>query len=431
MSELSPDPFESLREPARPVDPDPIFAARLRERLRRALLEPAGGAMTIGTTIDRFAGPEVAEARFHTLNAYLCVDDGRRALEWYAQALGARPLGTPTIMEDGRVGHAELALGDSVLMLADEWPELGLVGPRARGGVSMSLYLRVPDADATVARAVELGARLDRPVSDTAYGRSGVIHDPFGHRWMVVTAQAEPARAPRLRQGDIGYASVWAPDVARAAAFYQTVLGWELRPGSTEQGREVGGLSQPIGLWGGQEHRTLFVCFAVTDVHAAVRRVRDAGGRAEEPHAEEYGVVAMCADDQGLEFALYEPSRSTPAPTESPRHGEISYLTFEVPDSARFRAFFASVLGWEFVRGRVEDGWEARIDGEPVRYMVGMQGGHPLPTVVPMYAVDDIDVAVGNVRAAGGTATEPERMPYGMSSYCSDDQDVRFYLGQH
>jgi predicted enzyme related to lactoylglutathione lyase len=429
MSDLSPDPLEALREPVRPVDPDPIFAARLRERLQRALLEPSGGAMTIGTTTDRPAGAETAEARLHTLNAYLCVDDGRRALEWYAQALGARPLGEPTITEDGRVGHAELALGDSVFMLADEWPELGLVGPRARGGVSVSLYLRVPDADAAVARAVELGARLDRPVADAPYGRSGVIHDPFGHRWMVVAPA--PAPGSRLRQGDIGYAALWVPDVARAAAFYQAVLGWELRPGNTEQGRRVGGLSQPVGLWGGQEHRTLFLYFAVDDVHAAVRRVRDAGGRAEEPHAEEYGVVAMCADDQGLEFAVYEPSRRGAAPAGPPRHGEISYLTFEVPDSARFRAFFGSVLGWEFVRGRVEDGWEARIGGEPVRYMVGMQGGHPMPTVVPMYAVDDIDVAVGNVRAAGGTATDPERMPYGMSSYCSDDQDGRFYLGQH
>ncbi|REE94883.1 VOC family protein [Thermomonospora umbrina] len=371
------------------------------------------------------------EPTLHTVNAHLAVDDGRRALEWYPEALGARLVGEPTIMDDGRVGHAELALGDSVFMLADEWPELDLVGPRARGGASVSLYLRVPDADAAVARAVERGAELERPVDDAPHGRNGVIKDPFGHRWMVVTPTVEPAASPRrLRRGDVGYVSLWVPDVERAAAFYQAVLGWRYQAGSTEQGRRVEGLSQPVGLWGGREHRTLFTCFAVDDVGSAVRRIRDAGGRAEEPHREPYGLLATCEDDQGLPFAVFEPVGDATAPG-SPGNGEISYLTFEVPDSARFRAFFGAVLGWEFVRGTVEDGWEARIGNEQVRYMVGMHGGHERSAVVPMYAVDDIDVAVANVRAAGGTATDPERRSYGTSSYCTDDQGSAFYLGRH
>ncbi|WP_119730956.1 VOC family protein [Thermomonospora amylolytica] len=432
MSDPSADPFEALREPVRPVDPDPIFAERLRERLRRALLEPTGGIMTTGTIIDRPAGAATGEARLHTLNAYLTVDDARRALEWYPRAFGARVLGEPTVMPDGRIGHAELAVGDSVFMLADEWPELALAGPRARGGASVSLYLRVPDVDAVVDRAVREGATLDRPVADAPYGRNGVVYDPFGHRWMIITpAPEEAAAGPRLRTGDIGYVSLWVPDVERAAAFYQAVLGWRYQPGSSEQGRSVEGLSQPMGLWGGQEHSTLMPCFAVEDVHEAVRRIRDAGGEATEPRTEPYGRVADCTDDQGMAFAVFEPGEGGRAPADRPRHGEISYLTFEVPDSARFRAFFGHVLGWEFVRGRVEDGWEARIDGTPVHYMVGLQGGHERPTVVPMYVVDDIDVAVQNVRAAGGTSTEPTRESYGMSAYCSDDQGTRFYLGQH
>ncbi|KAB2344327.1 VOC family protein [Actinomadura rudentiformis] len=181
------DPMEALRTPVLPVDPDPIFAARLRERMRRALLRPMGDTMSTDMK---------PEAHLRSLTPYICVDDGRRALDWYARALDARWRDEPIVMEDGRIGHAELSIGDSVLMLADEWPEEGLLGPKARGGPSQSLYLTVPDVDRVVSRAVALGAELTRPVQDYPYGRNGVINDPFGHRWMITTpvAEAPPER---------------------------------------------------------------------------------------------------------------------------------------------------------------------------------------------------------------------------------------------
>ncbi|MGP4029469.1 VOC family protein [Actinomadura sp. 3N407] len=117
------DPLEALRAPVVPVEPDPTFEARLRERLRRALLQPTGETMATTTAQE-------TPAQVGTLTPYLCVDDGRHALRWYAEAFGAEVRGEPVMMDDGRVGHAELALGDSILMLADEWPELGLLGPR-------------------------------------------------------------------------------------------------------------------------------------------------------------------------------------------------------------------------------------------------------------------------------------------------------------
>ena len=80
---------------------------------------------------------------------------------------------------------AEVELDGDVLMLADEFPELGLVGPHTRGGVSQSLHLTVRDVDAVVARAVAAGGRLDREPADTPHGRTGVVVDPAGHRWMV------------------------------------------------------------------------------------------------------------------------------------------------------------------------------------------------------------------------------------------------------
>jgi uncharacterized glyoxalase superfamily protein PhnB len=426
------DPFEALREPVVPVDPDPRFAARLRARLERALLEPEGATMTTTTqTTDQSA----VDLPLHSLTPYIAVDDARQALDWYVRALGARRRGEPIVMDDDRIGHVELAFGDSVLMMADEFAEMGLLGPKARGGVSQSLRLEVPDVDGTVRRAVELGAELERPVTDYPYGRSGVIIDPFGHRWMVAAAPSTAATertAPALRQGDVAYSSLWVPDVERAVAFYRAVLGWRYVPGSEPRSRHVEGLRRSMGLYGGEGHPTTFLCFAVDEVSAAVERVRAAGGTAEEPSQEPWGLIAECTDDQGMRFALFEqPANATSEIGDGPyRQGEICYLTIEVPDSARARAFFGAVLGWEFTPGQAEDGWGAQIGGEEVRYMTGLHGGHERSTVVPMYFVDDIESAVERVRTAGGTATDPDRQPYGITADCVDDQGSHFYLGQ-
>ncbi len=177
------DPLDVLREPLPPVDPDPAFANALRARLERAVLELRGDTMS--TTSSATDTAELAWGP--ALAPYIAVDDARRALEWYGEVFDAERRGEPYVMPDGRIGHAELGIGDAVLMLADEYPEEGLLGPKARGGPSMSLHVQVPDVDATVQRAVALGAELTRPVTDQPYGRMGVFVDPFGHRWNIAT----------------------------------------------------------------------------------------------------------------------------------------------------------------------------------------------------------------------------------------------------
>ncbi|HEX8502670.1 MAG TPA: VOC family protein [Pyrinomonadaceae bacterium] len=124
---------------------------------------------------------------YHSVTPYLIVNDGARALEFYKQAFGATELFR---MEgpDGKIGHAEIKIGNSHLMLADEHPEIGARGPQAFGGSPVSLMLYVEDVDATVGRAVEAGAELTRPVADQFYGdRTGGVKDPFGHAWYVAT----------------------------------------------------------------------------------------------------------------------------------------------------------------------------------------------------------------------------------------------------
>ena len=124
---------------------------------------------------------------YPSLTPYLIVSDGASSLEFYQKAFGAR-LRLRLDAPGGRIGHAELEIGDSVIMLADEHPEIGARGPRSFGGSPVGLHLYVEQVDGVVARAVAAGGKLVHPVEDKFYGdRVGTIEDPFGHRWYVTT----------------------------------------------------------------------------------------------------------------------------------------------------------------------------------------------------------------------------------------------------
>lgn len=122
-----------------------------------------------------------------TVAPYLAIKDAVRALDFYQRAFGAT-VTYKLLTPDGRVGHAEIRLGDSIVMLADEFPEFGGKAPDPLGGSPVSIHLYVEDVDAFVKRALGAGARERRPVMDQFYGdRSGQIEDPFGHLWWVAT----------------------------------------------------------------------------------------------------------------------------------------------------------------------------------------------------------------------------------------------------
>jgi len=124
---------------------------------------------------------------YRTLAPYLIVADGVGALAFYENVLGAK-LRFKLDRPDGKIGHAELQVGDCVVMLADEAPEHQALAPAHFGGSPVSLHLYVADVDAVVARATAAGAMLTRPVRDQFYGdRSGTFVDPFGHVWHVST----------------------------------------------------------------------------------------------------------------------------------------------------------------------------------------------------------------------------------------------------
>jgi PhnB protein len=124
---------------------------------------------------------------YHTITPYLIFDGAGGAIEFYKRALGASEvmrLDDPS----GRIHHAEIKIGDSRIMLADEHPEMQALSPKAIGGSPVTMHVYVEDVDAAVDRAVKAGAKLVRPVADQFYGdRTGGIEDPFGYRWFIAT----------------------------------------------------------------------------------------------------------------------------------------------------------------------------------------------------------------------------------------------------
>ncbi len=124
---------------------------------------------------------------YHAVTPYLYVQGAARAIDFYKKAFGAEEL-VRFPGPDGRIGHAELRIGDSPIMLADEHPEMGALGPQSRGGTTVGFALYVPDVDRRFAQAVAAGATIVRPVQDHFYGdRNGTLTDPFGHTWIVAT----------------------------------------------------------------------------------------------------------------------------------------------------------------------------------------------------------------------------------------------------
>ena len=294
-----PEPFDALRRPSERVDPDPDFAAELRENLRRAILNGADMTTTEAPATN---------AELRSLTPYLVVTDARAALDFYVEVFGATRRSDPILMDDGRIGHAELGIGDSVLMLAEEFPEMGNVVAPEGGPL---VRVEVPDPRASAQRAVELGAELQRPVEDRGWGLGGTIKDPFGQRWLISQA-ASTASAKPSRQGEAMYFTFQVPDAEPAKTFYGAVLGWQFSAGSTAEAWRFTGTGLPDGgLWGGPGRQVGWkLMYAVDDLEAALTRVREQGGQAGEVEQHPYGTTADCTDNQGIEFYLWEQPRA-------------------------------------------------------------------------------------------------------------------------
>ena len=135
-----------------------------------------------------------------TVEPYLTIKNAVAALDFYQRAFGARER-FRLMMPDGRVGHAEIQLEDCVIMLSDEFPEMGGQGPETLGGSPVNIHLYVKDVDAFFKKAIAQGAKQMKPVEDQFYGdRSGQLRDPFGHLWWISTHKEDIAHEELQRR---------------------------------------------------------------------------------------------------------------------------------------------------------------------------------------------------------------------------------------
>ncbi|MGH8707738.1 MAG: VOC family protein [Burkholderiales bacterium] len=137
---------------------------------------------------------------YNAITPYLAIRGAAQAIDFYKQAFGAKEV-MRMPGPGGKLGHAELKFGDAKIMLADEHEPMNFLGPQARGGSPVHMHLYVNDVDATVAKAVQLGAKVVREVQDMFYGdRSGTLEDPFGHFWHVATHKRDVSMAEMKRK---------------------------------------------------------------------------------------------------------------------------------------------------------------------------------------------------------------------------------------
>jgi uncharacterized glyoxalase superfamily protein PhnB len=297
--------FAALGEPGAPVDPDLSFAEVLRLRLTREVFASSGGTMSQQATTARVERETAWPA---ALTPYIMVSDARRAMDWYVEVFGATLRDEPYVNADGTIGHAEVAIGDGVLMFAehsDLWPDVPVRAPDHPATFSHTLHLEVDDVDGTTERARRSGAAVERPPTDQPYGRGAVIVDPFGHRWMLLKP---PAHATRLRQGDVANVTMAVRDAQRAKEFYEAVLQVPFSPSHPGTWRTEA-ITPPLGIRPSPDAAPeVRLSYRVDDTAAAVERVRAAGVHATDPGRRPFGLSAECVDNQGTTFYLWQPA---------------------------------------------------------------------------------------------------------------------------
>ncbi|NLD76953.1 MAG: hypothetical protein GX643_09835 [Acidimicrobiales bacterium] len=349
-----PDPLSELRLPVAPLAPRPDFARDLRRQVEAALrpappitdppaTEEATMATTETTTATTTTSPSAARTK-PALSPYLAVPRATEAIDWYRDVLGAVET-LRYVGDDGRVGHCELVVGGSTIMLADEFPEMGVNGPGFYGGTSVMLHLEVVDVDYTFERAVAAGAQGQREPADQGHGnRNATIVDPYGHRWMLSqplpddapSSSSDEAEAPGSTEAgtggeatvddgnaswtvtgrapvEPGYITINPTDPARANAFFGTLFAWQVESAHPGGGGHVANTRFPMGIAPGEYgadagHAPTTVYFRVDDPEHYAARVEELGGRVLARNDYDSGASISCEDDQGYRFELWQPA---------------------------------------------------------------------------------------------------------------------------
>jgi PhnB protein len=410
---------------------------------------------------------------YHTVTPYLCVKGAAQALEFYKKAFGATEL-MRIAQPDGRVGHAEIQIGDSHIMLADEFPEHGHRSPQSIGGSPVGIHLFVEDVDATTKQAIAAGAKVLRPVADQFYGdRLGMVADPFGHIWSIAThkedlspeeiqrraaahlqqehgAGVSPKQEPPLGAAPgvrAGFNSITPYLAVRGAA--ELIDFVKQAFGAVETLRTTGSMggmhaevrigNSMLMIGGGPgiafEATPAAIHLYVNDVDTVYQQALKAGATSiAEPVDHEYGERgASLKDLAGNHWYIATSLAGSPIP-----EGFRSVTPYFHPHGAdRMIDFLKQAFGAdEVARYAGPDGSivhaQVRI-GDSVLEMGEAHGPYqPMPSAIYLY-VADVDSTYQRALEAGATAAQPPAdRPYGdRTAFVKDPFGTTWYIATH
>ena len=407
------------------------------------------------------------EPALPSLSVYLCFNDAAGAIEYYKEAFGAEEL-MRLAEPSGKIGHAEIKIGETVILMSDEYPDYGAISPQTLGGSHMKLHLSVADVDSFVQKAVSLGANLVRPIEDQSYGdRSGQIADPFGYTWIISTHKQDVPVKEMQKQFDEFLekgatketASTSTPSYRREGfntvtpyltveqpaelleftrkAFLATELGRTTgSAGGMHAETRIGDSMLMIGGGVGLEQRPTAIHLYVPDVDEAYRRALEAGATslmepADQPYGERSGAVQ---DPTGNRWYIATPF----VPLTEIAEGLHTVTLYLHPIGAqRQMDFLQRAFGSEEVmRHEAPDGMilhaKMRIGDSIIELGESRGDSKPMPPAVYLY-VEDVDTLYERALRAGAVSVlPPTDQPYGdRNAWVKDPFDNMWYLATH
>lgn len=422
--------------------PRAVFYEELKENLTRST-EMSSPIQKLET---------VAVRKFST---YICVSNASAAIDFYINAFGAKEL-MRLAEPSGKIGHAELQIGESILKISDEYPEYGAVSPQTLGGSPVKLHLQVENVDEFARRAVAAGAVVSRPIEDQFYGdRAGHLRDPFGYTWIVASHIKDVSLSEMQEQFDSftkqtqvskrreGFHSVTpyitvqqAPelvDFVKQAFGATEIFRTTGSAGGLHCEVRIGESMVMIGGGPGMTERPTAIHLYVPDVDEAFRRAIEAGATslfepADQPYGERSGAVQ---DPTGNRWYI-----ATTVVPLSQIDKDLHTVTvyFHPPKAQQLIDFLTNAFGAEqIMRSDSGDGAiyhaKVRIGDSVIEMGDARYEGQSMPTAIYLY-VDDVDATYEQALKAGGTSVlPPADQPYGdRNAWVQDPFDNIWYI---
>jgi len=406
------------------------------------------------------AAPQAETNAVRSMSLYICVANADAAIDFYREAFGAKELWR--IVEGEKIGHAEIQIGDTSLMLSDEYPDYGTVSPRTIGGSSVRLHLDVEDVDAFAERAIKAGATLVRPIADQFYGdRSGHLADPFGYTWVVSThikdvpVEEMQKELDKWTQEKSAKKSEPEPELRRENFHTVTPYFTVHKPaelidfvtkafGAVEHFRTTGSaggmhaevsIGDSLVMIGGAEHiepKPTAIHLYVPDVDQAYERALQAGAKslmpvADQPFGERSGGVE---DVHGNRWYIATPF----VPLQEIAQDLHSVTVYFHPIGAqRFIDFVTEAFGGKELMRHAEGDMilhaKVQIGDSVIELGEARFPSQPLPTAIYLY-VKDVDAMYEQALKAGGVSMlAPTDQAYGdRNAWVKDPFDNVWYL---